>query len=91
MRYLVYASLVAVAGCSIDDRVLAIQREQMGQQRIAEFCAMTEPQRRAFILRKLQVTNASGGYVGGRYVDTTVVLSSELGAERAEYQKITGC
>jgi hypothetical protein len=34
---------------------------------------------------------ASGGYVGSRYVDTTVVLSSELGEERHAWRKATGC
>ena len=50
-----------------------------------------EPQRRAYLLCRLHIANASAGYVRGRYYDTTVVLSSELGAERAEYRKITGC
>jgi hypothetical protein len=89
---LIIAAAVVLSGCtSIDDRVLNHQRETMGQTKIAEWCAMSEPQRRTLLLKRLEFTNASGGYIGGRYVDTTVVLSSELGAERAEYRKITGC
>jgi hypothetical protein len=52
---------------------------------------MGEPQRMASLLRRLQVTNESGSYVRGRYVDTTVVLSSELAEARHGWRKATGC
>jgi hypothetical protein len=92
MRYLPLLLTFLVAACvSTDEQIAARARDVLGPKVVAEFCAMTETQRRAYLLRRLEVANASGGYVRGRYYDTTVVLGSELGAERHGWRKITGC
>jgi len=81
-----------VAGCvSTDEWIAAQAREALGPKVVAEFCAMTEPQRWAYLTKRLQKTNASAVNIGGKWYDSTLVSSRELGAERHEWRKNTGC
>jgi hypothetical protein len=87
---LALALLLALPACSVDQQVDASARQALAPFK-DKFCAMSEPQRLAYLRRRLAIAIQSGGYVAGRHYDTTVVLDSELGAERHEWRKGTGC
>ena len=53
---------LSLSSCSVEQQVADHRRQVLAPFK-ARFCAMSEAQKHAFLLKRLQIANASGGYV----------------------------
>jgi hypothetical protein len=87
----VLATMLAATACtSTDEKIAAMGREALGPKVVAEFCAMSETERSAYLTKRLQKTNASAVNINGKWYDSTLVTSREFGEERHAWRKTTG-
>ncbi|MBO0763018.1 MAG: hypothetical protein J2P50_00245 [Hyphomicrobiaceae bacterium] len=76
---------------STDEQIAASAREALGPKVVADFCAMPEQQKLAYLTKRLRFSEGSAVNVGGRWYDSTVVTSRELAAERVTWRRNLGC
>jgi hypothetical protein len=91
MRTIPSAALALVSACATPQEVADEAVRKSLEPYKAAFCAMTEAERSAYLTKKLQKVNASAVNIGGKWHDSTLVTSRELGEERYTWRKGTGC